>query len=66
MHTWRTLFTLSIGLLFPTLGQAVSPYEAVQQGNTLYQAGQYREAGQQAASGKFELKRRCADKRVSM
>jgi tetratricopeptide (TPR) repeat protein len=44
---WRTLFTIGIGLLLPALGHAISPYEAVQQGNTLYQAGQYTEAEQQ-------------------
>jgi Ca-activated chloride channel family protein len=47
MYMWCLLSAIGIGLLLPTLGSAVSPYEAVQQGNTLYQAGQYQAAGQQ-------------------
>jgi Ca-activated chloride channel family protein len=34
----------------PALGQAASPYDAVQQGNSLYQAGQYEAAAQQYAT----------------
>ena len=47
MGMWYALFSIGIGLLAPALGYAISPSEAVQQGNALYQAGQYTAAGQQ-------------------
>ena len=37
-------------LYLPVPGQAVSPYQAVQQGNALYQSGQYAEAAEQYGS----------------
>jgi tetratricopeptide (TPR) repeat protein len=37
-------------LCLPVSGQAVSPYQAVQQGNALYQNGQYAEAAEQYGS----------------
>ena len=37
-------------LYLPVPGQAASPYQAVQQGNALYQNGQYTEAADQYGS----------------
>lgn len=45
-----TLLSLLLVLCLPVLGQAASPYEAVQQGNALYQRGAYAEAAQQYAT----------------
>src|SRR5215470_5364693 len=44
------LLVLLMVFLLPAPGQAVSPYQAVQQGNALYQNGQYAEAAEQYGS----------------
>ena len=44
------LLVLLIGLCLPVYGQATSPYQAVQQGNALYQNGKYAEAAEQYGS----------------
>jgi tetratricopeptide (TPR) repeat protein len=46
---------MALLLCLPTLVRAVSPYEAVQRGNTLYQQGQYHEAEQQYAEAAQQL-----------
>jgi Ca-activated chloride channel family protein len=44
------LLVLLVALCLPGHGQAASPYQAVQQGNTLYQGGKYAEAAEQYGS----------------
>lgn len=47
MRIWCVSWAVCLGFLYPALVYAVSPYEAVRQGNALYQAEQYPEAAQQ-------------------
>ena len=44
------LLIFLVALYLPVPGQAVSPYQAVQQGNALYQNGKYAEAAEQYGS----------------
>ena len=44
------LLGLLVALCLPGHGQAASPYQAVQQGNALYQSGKYAEAAEQYGS----------------
>jgi tetratricopeptide (TPR) repeat protein len=46
----RGLLVFLVALYLPVPGQAASPYQAVQQGNTLYQNGKYAEAAEQYGS----------------
>src|SRR5262245_57276342 len=43
----QSLLVILVALLLPAPGQAASPYQAVQQGNALYQSGKYAEAAAQ-------------------
>lgn len=47
MKGYGVLIGLAVGLCTPLLGQTASPYQAVQQGNVLYQEKRYDEALQQ-------------------
>src|SRR5262245_46322217 len=44
------LLVFLVALYLPVPGQAASPYQAVQQGNALYQSGKYAEAAEQYGS----------------
>src|SRR5262249_44910268 len=44
---YSSLLLLLVVLCLPVSGQAASPYQAVQQGNALYQSGKYAEAAEQ-------------------
>src|SRR5215831_18479767 len=46
----RGLLVFLVALYLPVPGQAASPYQAVQQGNALYQSGKYAEAAEQYGS----------------
>ena len=49
-HMIQSLLVFLVALYLPVPGQAVSPYQAVQQGNALYQHGHYAEAAAQYGS----------------